>query len=72
MELSQKSLAGIQNFFLFQGPMNIKKDWKAKLKSAYSFMLKYSKITVCDGYIWWLKLFVKDMNLECESLSESH
>jgi hypothetical protein len=28
-------------------PINIKKDWKAKLESAYSFMLKYSKITVC-------------------------
>ena len=27
--------------------MNIQKDWKAKLESAYSFMLKYSKITVC-------------------------
>ena len=24
-----------------------KKGWKAKLESAYSFMLKYSKITVC-------------------------
>jgi hypothetical protein len=24
-------------------PMNIQKDWKAKLESAYSFMLKYSK-----------------------------
>ena len=24
------------------------KDWKAKLESAYSFMLKYSKITVCS------------------------
>ena len=22
-------------------------DWKAKLENAYSFMLKYSKITVC-------------------------
>ena len=22
-------------------------EWKAKLESAYSFMLKYSKITVC-------------------------
>ena len=30
-------------------PMNIKKDWKAKLESAYSFMLKYSEITVCLG-----------------------
>ena len=47
MELSQKSLTGIQKFFLFQVPMNIQKDWKAKLESAYSFMLKYSKITVC-------------------------
>ena len=27
-------------------PMNIKKDWNAKLEIAYSFMLKYSKITV--------------------------
>ena len=26
--------------------MNIYKDWKAKLESAYSFMLKYSKTTV--------------------------
>ena len=30
--------------------MNIQKDWKAKLESAYSFMLKYSKITVCLGF----------------------
>ena len=29
--------------------MNILKDWKAKLKSAYSFMLKYSKITMCTN-----------------------
>ena len=27
--------------------MNTQKDWKAKLESAYSFMLKHSKITVC-------------------------
>ena len=26
--------------------MNIQKDWKAKLESAYYFMSKYSKITV--------------------------
>ena len=44
MELSQKSLPKIQTLFLFQVPMN---DWKAELKSAYSFMLKYSKITAC-------------------------
>ena len=32
-------------------PINIYKDWKAKLESAYSFMFKYSKITVwsCFG-----------------------
>ena len=47
MELSQKSLTGIQKFFLFQVPMNIQKDWKAKSESAYYFMLKYSKIAVC-------------------------
>ena len=26
------------------------KDWKAKLESAYSFMLKYSEITVCTNF----------------------
>ena len=46
MELSQKSLTGTQKFFLFQVPMNIQKEWKAKLESAYCFMLEYSKITV--------------------------
>ena len=49
MKLSQKSLTGIQKFFLFQVPMNIQKDWKAKLESAHSFMLKYSEITVCTN-----------------------
>ena len=29
--------------------MIIEKDWNAKLEIAYSFMLKYSKITVCIG-----------------------
>ena len=29
--------------------MNIQEDWKAKLEGAYSFMLKYSKIAVCNG-----------------------
>ena len=28
--------------------MNIWKDWKAKLESACSFMLQYSKIIVCS------------------------
>ena len=41
---------GIQKFFSFQVPMNIQKDWKAKLESAYSFMLKYYKITVCAAW----------------------
>ena len=36
------------HFILLQVSMNIKKDWKAKLESVYSFMLKYSKITVCE------------------------
>ena len=31
--------------------MNIKKGWKAKLESAYSFLLKHSKITVNFEYI---------------------
>ena len=35
-----------KKIFLFWVPMN---DWKAKLESAYSFKLKYSKITVCKG-----------------------
>ena len=43
----QKLTIAIEKFFLFQVLMNIQKDWKAKLKSAYSFILKYSKITVC-------------------------
>ena len=30
-------------------PMNIQKDWKANLESAYSFMFKYFKITVWTG-----------------------
>ena len=43
------ALTGFQKFFLFWVPMNIYKDWKAKLESIYSFMLKYSTITVCQG-----------------------
>ena len=42
----QEFLTGIEKIFLPWVPMNIQKDWKAKLESAYSFMLKYSKITV--------------------------
>jgi hypothetical protein len=42
----QKCIIAFEKFFLFWVPMNIWKDWKAKLESAYSFMLKYSKITV--------------------------
>ena len=32
--------------------MNIKKGWKAKLESAYSFLLKYSKICIWYYYIY--------------------
>ena len=28
------------------------KDWKAKLESAYSFILEYSKITVWPNFDW--------------------
>ena len=38
-------------FFLFWVPMDIKKDWKAKLESFHSFMSKYSKITVWLSYV---------------------
>ena len=48
-----KCIIGIENFFLFWVPMNIQKDWKAKLESAYSFMLKYSEITVCNPWLWF-------------------
>ena len=43
----QKHIIAFEKFFLFWVSMNIQKDWKANLKSAYSFMLKYSEITVC-------------------------
>ena len=45
----QKCIIGFEKFFLFWVPMNIQKDWEAKLESAYFFMLKYSKITVCNA-----------------------
>ena len=43
---AQKCIIAFEKLFLFWVPMNILKDWTAKLESAYSFMLKYSKITV--------------------------
>ena len=34
--------------------MSVQKDWNAKLESAYSFMLRYSKIKVCrEHFIFW-------------------
>ena len=45
-------------------PINIKKDWKAKLESAYSFMLKYSKITV-----WFIK-YVPILNFRDDSITD--
>ena len=48
----QKCIIAFEKFILFWVPMNIQKDWKAKLESAYSFMLKYSKaITLCANQI---------------------
>ena len=47
MGFFQKCIIAFKKFFLFWVPMNIKKDRKAKLESAYSFMLKCSKITLC-------------------------
>ena len=44
--LKNASQLEFEKFLLFWVPMNIQKDWKAKLESAYSLMLKYSKITV--------------------------
>ena len=40
--------------------MNILKDWKAKLESAYSFMLEYSTKTMCPTYnsIWHISLLL--------------
>ena len=43
---TQKGIIAFEKFFLFWVPMNIKKYWKAKLVIAYSFILKYFKITV--------------------------
>ena len=50
--------------------MNIYKDWKAKLERAYSFMLKYSKITVCSSQycqtvLSLVEIFEKKQNLCC-------
>ena len=43
----QESLTGIEKLFLSWVPMNINIErLDAKLESAYSFMLNYSKITV--------------------------
>ena len=43
----QKCIIACEKFFLFWVLMNIWKDWKTILKSSNSFMLKYSRITVC-------------------------
>ena len=42
----QKCIIIFEKLFLLWVPMNIQKDWKAKLERGYSVMLKYSKITV--------------------------
>jgi len=43
----KKRIIAFEKLSLFWVPMNTQKDWKAKLESAYSYMLKYSKIPVC-------------------------
>ena len=47
--------------------MNIEKDLKAKLESAYFFVLKYSKITVWEVYVitgfFYIYLFHKSLTL---------
>ena len=45
--------------------MNIQKDWKAKFESAYSFMLKYSKITEWNDYYQTIMI---DMYFEKENI----
>ena len=48
--LCQKCIIAFGNYFLSWVPMNRyheRLEWKAKLESAYSFMLKYYRITVC-------------------------
>jgi hypothetical protein len=47
----KNSIRAFEKFFLFWVPMNIQKDWKAKLKSYYYFMFKYSRITVCGDKV---------------------
>ena len=43
--------------------MTIQKDWEAKLESAYSFILKYSKMTVCAAAIAQLLLLPQTAGL---------
>jgi hypothetical protein len=49
LDFFQKCIIGFEKFFLFWVPMNILKDRKAKLESAYSFMLKYGGIQQLRG-----------------------
>ena len=43
----QKCILAFEKLFLFWVPMNIQKDWKAKLESAYSFMLQ-NRLWICS------------------------
>ena len=45
----QNVIIAFEKFFLIWEPVIIQKDWKATLESAYSCMLKYSKMTVCQA-----------------------
>ena len=39
----QKVIIAFEKYFLFWVPINTQKDWKAKLESAYYFMLNILK-----------------------------
>ena len=45
--------------------MSIQKDWKAKIESAFSFMFKYSKITVWKGINRFSFFFLFDFTFFC-------
>ena len=52
--------------------MNIYKDWKAKLESAYSFMLKYSKITVCYFILAYYIIYVVSNHIISYKIASIH
>ena len=57
MGLFQKSLTGIENFFLLRVPMNPKKDWKAQLERPHFFKVQSGKMKVDQNWMHPQKLF---------------